>query len=70
VDPTIGLNSYTAVLKRPVLDWPTPADPAPAWHPDPTSRFDRRYWDGLRWSQHVTNAAGTTEKDYPNRRAT
>lgn len=68
VDPTIGLNSYTALLKRQLLGWPAPADTSPAWHPDPTDRFDRRYWDGLHWSQHVSNADGTTETDYPNRR--
>lgn len=69
VDPTLGLNSYTALLKRPLMGWPEPADTAPAWQPDPTGRFARRYWDGLRWSQHVTNSAGATETDYPNRRA-
>lgn len=23
------------------------------WHPDPLGRFDSRYFDGSRWSQHV-----------------
>lgn len=23
------------------------------WHPDPLGRFDARYYDGERWSQHV-----------------
>ena len=26
----------------------------PAWHPDPTGRFDLRYWDGSLWTEHVT----------------
>ena len=26
----------------------------PAWHPDPTGRFDLRYWDGALWTEHVT----------------
>ena len=26
----------------------------PAWHPDPTGRFDLRYWDGRLWTEHVT----------------
>jgi hypothetical protein len=28
---------------------PSPA----AWHPDPTGRFDLRYWDGSLWTEHV-----------------
>lgn len=23
------------------------------WHPDPLGRFDSRYFDGTRWTQHV-----------------
>jgi hypothetical protein len=26
----------------------------PAWHDDPTGRFDLRYWDGRLWTEHVT----------------
>jgi hypothetical protein len=25
----------------------------PAWHPDPTGRYDLRYWDGRLWTEHV-----------------
>ena len=25
----------------------------PAWHPDPTGRFEQRYWDGNIWTDHV-----------------
>jgi hypothetical protein len=36
---------------------PAPAPPVgsspPAWHPDPTGRFDHRYWDGRAWTDHV-----------------
>jgi hypothetical protein len=24
-----------------------------AWKPDPTRRFELRYWDGLKWTEHV-----------------
>lgn len=28
---------------------------APAgWHPDPTGRYEHRYWDGSAWTQHVS----------------
>lgn len=29
------------------------ASPA-AWHPDPTGRYEQRYWDGSRWTEHVS----------------
>lgn len=30
---------------------PTPPD----WYPDPFGRFERRYWDGSQWTEHVSN---------------
>lgn len=24
-----------------------------AWYPDPSKRFDLRYWDGAEWTEHV-----------------
>jgi Domain of unknown function (DUF4328)/Protein of unknown function (DUF2510) len=34
---------------------PQPVASAPAaWHPDPTGRFDHRYWDGTEWTEHVS----------------
>ncbi|MFP4312325.1 MAG: DUF2510 domain-containing protein [Nitriliruptoraceae bacterium] len=26
-----------------------------AWHPDPLRRYEYRYWDGQRWTEHVAN---------------
>jgi hypothetical protein len=26
----------------------------PGWFPDPTGRFDQRYWSGTAWTEHVT----------------
>jgi hypothetical protein len=34
---------------------PAPRSP-PAWHPDPTGRYDHRYWDGQAWTEHVARA--------------
>ena len=31
----------------------------PAWHPDPFGRFESRYWDGERWTEHVSRAGQT-----------
>lgn len=44
---------------QPVAAQPVPAaatDPAPEWYPDPTARYEMRYWDGSRWTEHVTSA--------------
>jgi hypothetical protein len=32
-----------------------PAAPA-GWLPDPSTRHELRYWDGARWTDHVTDA--------------
>ena len=32
----------------------TDASPA-AWHPDPYGRHELRYWDGARWTEHVSS---------------
>lgn len=29
-----------------------------AWHPDPTKRFESRYWDGAKWTDHVSGPEG------------
>ncbi|WP_234835094.1 DUF2510 domain-containing protein [Mycolicibacterium stellerae] len=40
---------------------PTPL-PGPGWHPDPTSRFHHRWWDGQRWT-HTVALHGQTHTD-------
>lgn len=37
---------------------PAAAGPPAGWHPDPTRRFELRYWDGVQWSEHVATNAG------------
>lgn len=27
----------------------------PSWHPDPFGRHELRYWDGVRWTEHVSS---------------
>lgn len=44
------------VMREEKLARLTPA-PAEGWHPDPTGRFDRRYFDGRQWTRHVTRDA-------------
>jgi hypothetical protein len=33
--------------------------PGPAWCPDPTGRYEYRYWDGLSWTPHVSTGGST-----------
>ncbi len=37
-----------------------PLQPPPAWHADPYGRFASRYWDGLRWTEHVSDGNSTS----------
>jgi len=55
---------YQAVLKRPLRSFPPPTSSEAAWQPDPSGRHEQRYWDGLRWTEHVTTNGGT-DIDYP-----
>jgi len=32
----------------------TPSRRIAGWYPDPTARFDHRYWDGLAWTDHAS----------------
>ena len=33
---------------------------APAWYQDPTGRYEQRYWDGARWTDHVSTGGKPT----------
>lgn len=41
----------------------TPSVPAD-WYKDPSGRYEYRYWDGQKWTEHVSRA-GTVHKDPP-----
>jgi hypothetical protein len=32
---------------------PTATDTPAAWYPDPSGRYERRYWDGAEWTPYV-----------------
>lgn len=36
----------------------------PGWQPDPTGRFQHRYWDGHQWTEHVSNAGVASTDPY------
>lgn len=39
---------------------PPPPPPPPCWSPDPTGRHEVRYWDGVRWTEHVSDGGVQT----------
>lgn len=41
--------------------YPSVAQPPAGWHPDPSRRHELRYWDGVRWSQHVSDAGQVSD---------
>ena len=43
---------------KPPVPQPLPPPSAPAgWIPDPRGRHELRYWDGSRWTEHVSDAS-------------
>lgn len=49
-------NELQAGLTQAAPATPQPSAPiVPAgWHPDPTGRYQLRYWDGASWTAHVS----------------
>jgi hypothetical protein len=56
-----GAAAASAPSPAPAPSAPTPA-PAPVvttpagWYPDPSGRFEMRYWDGQQWTEYVSRA--------------
>ena len=54
---------YGVPLPGPAATAPgtAPGASPPGWHPDPGGRHQYRYWDGSRWTEHVSDhgQAGT-----------
>lgn len=48
VEPVVQAVAPAAQPAAPV----TPSVPA-GWYPDPSGRFEQRYWDGTQWTEHV-----------------
>ena len=38
--------------------------PPSGWYPDPSGRYEMRYWDGDKWTEHVSRQ-GQTYSDPP-----
>jgi|GEM_PF-4236277 len=48
-------NATLSTQQAPSLTPPLPGTPA-GWLADPSGRFEHRYWDGNRWTEHVASA--------------
>jgi hypothetical protein len=55
-NPAPAPTSTTSPVTTPTV----PAD----WYKDPAGRYDYRYWDGAKWTEHVSRA-GNVHKDPP-----
>jgi hypothetical protein len=52
-----------AAASAPAAAASVPTTPA-GWYPDPSGRFEMRYWDGDKWTEHVSRQ-GQTYTDPP-----
>lgn len=43
-----------------LLHGQAPTQAPGAWHPDPAHRHELRYWDGQRWTEHVSDHGRTS----------
>ena len=55
--PTATAAPAAAPVAAPATQATPKGAPIPAnWYPDPSGRFDLRYWDGSQWTEHVSRA--------------
>jgi len=50
--PSSGVASNPSTPVESTATTSSAAAPA-AWYPDPSKRFELRYWDGAEWTEHV-----------------
>jgi hypothetical protein len=53
VVPVSPIEVSAPVAASPVAAAPVVTTPA-GWYPDPSGRFEMRYWDGTAWTEHVS----------------
>lgn len=56
---TVAVNVAPSVAVSP-LAAPQTDTPAAKWATDPTGRHELRYWDGERWTEHVSDESVTS----------
>ena len=61
--PSPAQTSLAATVAVPTTSASTPKVPAD-WYKDPAGRYEYRYWDGTKWTEHVSRG-GKVFKDPP-----
>jgi hypothetical protein len=62
---TAFIEATTTPEPEPVLAAAAAVSSVPAgWHPDPSKRYEMRYWDGEKWTDYVSSQ-GQTYTDPP-----
>jgi hypothetical protein len=51
-----GRRTPSPAAEQPPPRQPVAAEVPPMWAADPYGRYELRYWDGSRWSGHVSTA--------------
>jgi len=41
------------------------SNPPFGWYPDPSKRHEQRYWDGTRWTEHVSDGGQQSTDPLP-----
>jgi hypothetical protein len=54
VTPIESAEPVTAAASTPSNATVTLTHTPAGWYPDPSGRFEMRYWDGLAWTEHVS----------------
>ena len=61
----IAINTTKVPAVSGAGSFPGPQQSPGYWSKDPTGRYESRYWDGTRWTEHVSDGSGTTTTDPP-----
>jgi hypothetical protein len=65
LDRRLGVPTAPRTIGVRPADHPHAGSPpvAGSWQPDPSGRYDYRWWDGVRWTDQVATADGRTGTD-------
>ena len=55
ISQAASTSTTQATNSAPMTSTTSAAAPA-AWYPDPSKRFELRYWDGAEWTEHVARS--------------
>jgi prepilin signal peptidase PulO-like enzyme (type II secretory pathway) len=61
----IAINTTKVPAAPTAGNFPGPPQSPGYWSKDPTGRYESRYWDGTRWTEHVSDGTGATMTDPP-----